>query len=220
MKSKSKFCEVIFAKSSHSLTKLRMQQGPAGIGVYICILEALYDEPDATLPCDYETIAFRFGLTTEQVRAVVEDYDLFKLSDDGLTFLCELLYSERHPKPKRTATTQSSNEIKEETILLPQIFNDPTVNSLPPLNYNQKVALEIQRFSSLSIKEQTDLLRNDAEWLKYTAMDFRINENELLKHLDNYEHACIVRNDIHYNCADLKYRFVMWVNDVLRSKEE
>ncbi len=221
MKTKSSFCQAIFAKSSHALSKLRMQHGVSGLGIYICIIEALFDEPEATLPRDYETLAFRFRLSTEEVRSVVEDFNLFEFSNDKSLFYSELLRSQRQPKRKRTTPTPTNDtKPEEETILLPQIYKDPTVQSLPPLTYDQKVALEIQRFMALSIKEQTDLLRNDPEWMKYTAMDFRITETTLLEYLIMYEDYCDTRKDVHYNCSDLKYRFTIWCNNYTRSLHE
>ena len=231
MKTKSIFCQAMFAKSSYALTKLRMTHGPAGLGIYMCVLEALFDEPSSILPRDYATLAFRFNISEELVKSVIEDFNLFALSDDGASFYCELLLQQRTPRPKSAPQpkqqlpsepqqTSEQSEQSEQAILIPQVYKDPTLNPLPPLTYDQKVALEIQRFSTMPIPDQVDLLRQDPEWLKYCAMDYRITEDELRAYLDRYETSCIDRNEMHYNIFDLKYRFSVWLNGIRRYEAE
>lgn len=233
MKNKSIFCQAMFAKSSHSLTKLRMAHGPAGLGVYMCVLEALFDEPEAMLPCDYDAIAFRFNLSAETVRSVVEDFGLFEIDRDSEQFYSELLRAERLPRKKKeknpvSEVTQSAEPAvspeqqpgQSEIVVLPPVYQDPTMKPLPPLTYNQKIALETERFSQLTAKVRIDLLRQDPEWLKYCALDYRIDNDTLLDFLDEYEEICTKNKVLHYTIFDLKYKFSLWLGPKTRSEQD
>ena len=202
MKSKS-FCQAIYAQSSHSLTKLRMVKGPMGLGIYMCIIEALFDEPNAKLPREYDVIAYRFGISEEDVRQVVEEFELFKFTDDGM-FYCELLSQQRQgksqnsdktkcPPPTQANNTESVCEIKEEKVT------------------------DIQSFHSLSPEDQFKLLRNDRHWFNKTLQTFEFeDDNELYDYIDLYEGACSENQIRHCDFTDMKHGFIIWLNSVFK----
>ena len=74
------------ARNSSKLIRLRMKHGAEGYGVYFMILERLRDEDGYSSPTDYDMIAFDLHVDTELVRAVVEDFGLFRKSEDGTRF--------------------------------------------------------------------------------------------------------------------------------------
>lgn len=190
---KSSFQQVIFAKSTHSLTKLRMSKGPAGLGVYMCVLEALFDESSAMLPKEYDVIAYRFGIDEEDVRSVVEDFELFDFTDDGM-FYCELLLARRNrPKRRRAADVQAEVQ--------------PEVDAAP---CNEQVAEPAR----ITVEGQADALRNDSEWIKRTAATFDIDELELGDYLAQYEGACAENHIIHCDMEDHKNSFILWLSSL------
>ena len=54
--------------------------------MYFMILERLRDEDGYSSPTDYDMIAFDLHVDTELVRTVVEDFGLFRKSEDGTRF--------------------------------------------------------------------------------------------------------------------------------------
>lgn len=74
------------ARNSSKLIRLRMKHGAEGYGVYFMILERLRDEDGYSSPTDYDMIAFDLHVDTELVRTVVEDFGLFRKSEDGTRF--------------------------------------------------------------------------------------------------------------------------------------
>ena len=76
----------INARNSSKLIRLRMKHGAEGYGVYFMILERLRDEDGYSSPTDYDMIAFDLHVDTELVRTVVEDFGLFRKSEDGTRF--------------------------------------------------------------------------------------------------------------------------------------
>lgn len=188
---KSTFCEAMFAKSTHSLTKLRMHKGCTGLGIYMCVLEALFDESTGMLPKEYDILAYRFGLTEDEVRDVVENYGLFEFTDDGM-FYCELLRAQRMPKPK----TNRNKPVPRQ----PERLEEPET----------VVAEEIEENSL----ERTALfLRSDTEWLNHTAEIFNVKtQKEFLCYLDEYLGICEEEQLITNNIDDMKKSCIMWLN--------
>ena len=68
------------ARNDIKLQNLLAEQGVAGIGVYWCIIEMLYEQ-GGTYPLAYKSIAFTLHTDEELIRAVIEDFDLFERSD-------------------------------------------------------------------------------------------------------------------------------------------
>jgi len=74
------------ARNDPKCVRLRMTTGAAGYGVFNILLELLGSEPSHTLPTDYEAIAWDEHLDAELIRQVVNDFDLFVVTDDGSQF--------------------------------------------------------------------------------------------------------------------------------------
>ena len=58
-----------------------MKHGMAGIGVYWCIIEMLYEEC-GFLPIDYDQISFDLRTTPELIKSVINDFELFDTEND------------------------------------------------------------------------------------------------------------------------------------------
>lgn len=70
-------------RNTSPILMLRMKLGLEGYGAYCMILERLRSENDYTGVRDYDMMAFDLRCDRELVRAVVEDFGLFDLSEDG-----------------------------------------------------------------------------------------------------------------------------------------
>jgi len=71
------FSHDFHARSDPKLIKLLMKEGVAGIGVFWCIIEMLYEQGGLIEVADYETIAFELRSDCELIKRVVENYGLF-----------------------------------------------------------------------------------------------------------------------------------------------
>ncbi|MBE6304515.1 MAG: DUF4373 domain-containing protein [Bacteroidales bacterium] len=191
---KSTFCETMYAKSSHLLTKLRMQKGCTGLGIYMCLLEALFDESTAMLPKEYDVIAFRFGLSEDDVRDVVENYGLFEFTDgnDSAMFYCELLRAERMPKPKKNRPCAIPQPSQPETVV---------AEIIKPATFDQAITT----------------IRSDIEWQKHTADIFNITDvDDVMLYFDEYLGVCEEKGYSSCDIVDLKNGFTMWLSPRLR----
>lgn len=69
------------ARHDPKLIKLQMKHGMAGLGVFWCLLEMLYEQ-NGELETDYDIIAFEMRSHSDLIKSVVQDFDLFVISDN------------------------------------------------------------------------------------------------------------------------------------------
>ena len=76
------FSHDFHARSDPKLIKLLMKEGVAGIGVFWCIIEMLYEQGGVMEVADYETIAFELRSDCDLIKRVIENYGLFIFDDE------------------------------------------------------------------------------------------------------------------------------------------
>ena len=74
------------ARNSDKLMKVRMKLGAEGYGIFFMLIERLREEEGYKSTIDYNTLAFDLRVDSEKIKQVVEDYDLFKFTEDGKYF--------------------------------------------------------------------------------------------------------------------------------------
>ena len=74
------------ARNSDKLMKVRMELGAEGYGIFFMLIERLREEEGYKSTIDYDTLAFDLRVEPEKVKQVVENYDLFKFTEDGKYF--------------------------------------------------------------------------------------------------------------------------------------
>lgn len=65
------------ARTDKALVRLAMVHGMAGIGVYWCIIEMLYEENGYILQSEYERISYELRVPIKLIKSVIEDFSLF-----------------------------------------------------------------------------------------------------------------------------------------------
>ena len=73
--------------------KLRAKLGWQAYGIYLAILQRLRSENDCTLELDYESLALSFWTDEDNLRAIIEDFNLFAINRQEGTFYSPLLDS-------------------------------------------------------------------------------------------------------------------------------
>lgn len=64
------------------MVALTMKHGMAGIGIYWCLVEMLYEE-GGYMPREYERITYELRSDTNVIRSVIEDFELFETDDEN-----------------------------------------------------------------------------------------------------------------------------------------
>jgi hypothetical protein len=75
------------SRNDRKLVKLAMRHGMAGVGVYWCIVEMMYEESGRIMLSECERIAFELRVQCDLVESVVHDFDLFIC--DEIAFVSE-----------------------------------------------------------------------------------------------------------------------------------
>lgn len=71
-----------YARSDKKLINLLRVQGMAGLGLYWCLVEMLYEENGWLKTADLESIAYDLRTNPEQINAMVKNFDLFFISGE------------------------------------------------------------------------------------------------------------------------------------------
>lgn len=74
------------ARNSDKLMKVRMKLGAEGYGIFFMLIERLREEEGYKSTIDCDTLAFDLRVEPEKVKQVIENYDLFKFTEDGKYF--------------------------------------------------------------------------------------------------------------------------------------
>ena len=82
MKKTFYFSHDYHARNDGKMVKLMMREGVAGIGVYWCIVEMLYEANGRLMRMECERIAFELRTDIERITNVVFNFDLFEYDDD------------------------------------------------------------------------------------------------------------------------------------------
>ena len=74
------------ARNSDKLMRVRMDLGAEGYGIFFMLIERLREEKDYKSVVDYKLLKFDLDADSEKIKQVVENYDLFKFTEDGKYF--------------------------------------------------------------------------------------------------------------------------------------
>lgn len=72
------------ARNDPKLQSVLMDKGIAGIGIYWCIIEQLYEQGGVLALSQCKSIAFALHVKVDEVKSIINDFDLFQ--NDGVNF--------------------------------------------------------------------------------------------------------------------------------------
>lgn len=118
------------ARNSDKIMKVRMKLGAEGYGIFFMLIERLREEEGYKSTIDYDILAFDLRVEPEKVKQVVENYDLFKFTEDGKYFysnsfnermeMMDVRAQQRKSKAKKAAEArwnkQTANTSNAETM--------------------------------------------------------------------------------------------------------
>jgi hypothetical protein len=82
-KMKEYFQHDLNSRNDRKLVKLAMRHGMAGVGVYWCIVEMLYEESNLIMRSECERIAFELRVQCDLVESVIADFELFECTENS-----------------------------------------------------------------------------------------------------------------------------------------
>jgi putative replication initiation protein len=130
--------------------KVRMKLGAEGYGIFFMLIERLREEEGYKSTIDYNTLAFDLRVDAEKVKQVVEDYDLFKFTEDGKYFysdsfnermeMMDVRAQQRKSKAKKAAEARW-NKQSEDTSNTQALLEQCSSNAQAMLNHANKIKL-------------------------------------------------------------------------------
>jgi len=108
------------ARNDRKLIKLASTHGMAGLGVYWCIVEMLYEEA-GYLPIEYDRIAFELRTDFDLVKSVINDFELFRIDEEKFwseTAICRLRLRMEKSEKAREAVQERWDRYRRNTDVL------------------------------------------------------------------------------------------------------
>ena len=98
------------ARNDPKLQSVLMDKGVAGIGIYWCIIEQLYEQGGVLSLAQSKSIAFALHVKVDEVKSIINDFDLFQ--NDGVNFWSDsvnarLIRRKEISERRRTAALRS-----------------------------------------------------------------------------------------------------------------
>ena len=98
------------ARNDEKLLAIRMRFGAEGYGIYFMILERLRDESDNMSIKDYNILAFDFRVSSDKVKSVIEDFELFEFTEDKKYFYSQRMMNNMKIKNEKSEKARLSAE--------------------------------------------------------------------------------------------------------------
>ena len=150
------------ARNSDKLMKVRMKLGAEGYGIFFMLIERLREEEGYKSTIDYDTLAFDLRVEPEKVKQVVENYDLFKFTEDGKYFysdsfnermeMMDVRAQQRKSKAKKAAEARW-NKQSEDTSNAQTLPKQCSSNAQALLNHANKIKLNKIKLNKIKLNK-------------------------------------------------------------------
>ena len=161
---KSYFSHDSNARNSDKLIKVRMGLGAEGYGIFFMLIERLREEEGYKSTIDYNILAFDLKVDPEKIKQVVENYDLFKFTEDGKFFysdsfnermeMMDVRAQQRISKAKKAARARW-NKQSEDTGNAQSMLKQCSSNAQVMLNHANKIKLNKIKQNKIKLNKTT-----------------------------------------------------------------
>ena len=155
--------------------KLRAKLGWQAYGIYLAILQRLRSEKDCTLELDYESLALSFWTDEDNLRAIIEDFNLFAINRQEGTFYSPLLdsmLSTLDPSLAQSRAPLSPEPMEEEVCEMTEEEDDFS-------DKNLECSVDECDFSAEECDFSDENLSVSDEKFDVTEKEFRVKEKEI-----------------------------------------
>ena len=155
--------------------KLRAKLGWQAYGIYLAILQRLRSEKDCTLELDYESLALSFWTDEDNLRAIIEDFNLFVINRQEGTFYSPLLdsmLSTLDPSLAQSRAPLCPEPVEEEVCEMTEEEDDFS-------DKNLECSVDECDFSAEECDFSDENLSVSDEKFDVTEKEFRVKEKEI-----------------------------------------
>lgn len=197
------------ARNDERMLALRMTLGAEGYGVYFMLVERLRDSHGYMSACDYDSISFDLRVDTEIIRQVVEDYNLFVLTDDGKFYSESLLRRvERMDKVAEKHRQAGRKGGRPRKVIVTDDNPICTVDTV----------FDLDKFNT-QFDEYTQDLKKPTVTRETICMKCHIDGATLDNHINVFKVECISRMTMHQSRRDLLNHFNDWLRKILEAEK-
>ena len=194
------------ARNDERIIRLRMKYGAAGYGVFFMVLERMRDATGYMCATDYNAISYDLRVDAELIRAVVEDFELFKFTDDHAFFysssmLRRMKQKDEVSRKRSEAGKRGGRPRKPKVIPSAPESDKPAKNSSPPADTQADIKALIGEHEQ-----------------ECMCMKFHINQAELSKRYAQFILDCQCRQTDHNDRRDAINHFNDWLRIVLEAE--
>ena len=207
------------ARNSDKLMKVRMKLGAEGYGIFFMLIERLREEEGYKSTIDYDTLAFDLRVEPEKVKQVVENYDLFKITEDGKYFysdsfnermeMMDKRAQQRISKAKKAAEARW-NKQSEDTSNAQALPKQCSSNAQALLNHANKIKLNKTKLNKIKLnKTKPEESKPDKELVTGGGS----TDNDVQELIEMYQENFGVCNPLVIN--DIQNSLTMFDKDVV-----
>lgn len=204
------------ARNDAKLVRLRRIYGIEGYGIFFMLLEVLREQTEFKLPLNsIEDLAYEWHVSKEKILSIVNDFDLFEITDNKF-FSPKLVlylqpYIEKSNRARKAALKRWDN-----------------ANALPEHNKSNASKVKKSKVKESKLKKSienkpinfSDL--ENTQWfesiLRY--LKNKISLNELKDYWQDYQNAMIADGDLYRDATEYRAHFRNWVKKQIESKKE
>lgn len=179
-----------------------MKLGAEGYGIFFMLIERLREEEGYKSTIDYDTLAFDLRVEPEKVKQVVENYDLFKFTEDGKYFysdsfnermeMMDVRAQQRKSKAKKAAEARW-NKQSEDTSIAQVLPEQCSSNAQALLNNANKIKLNKTKLNKIKLnKTKPEESKPDKELVTGGGS----NNNDVQELIEIYQENFGVANSI------------------------
>lgn len=208
MKSTAYFSHDYNARNDRKLVKLKVKHKMAGVGVYWCLVEMLFEENGRLSLSDIDFIADEFRTDPEIVESVIKDFELFEFDEDCFwsnSVMSRLeIRAEKSKKASDSVTLRWENERKnrekyERNTNVERTKNDRNTNKVKESKVNKSKIEEREETAPPSTPTEKYFIPPDPDLPK------KPKEGEKEKSSAKKEKEIIARAERVFSQSDLNY---------------
>lgn len=234
------------ARQDPKLQDLLMTHGVAGIGVYWCIVEMLYEQGGELPLSAIRQIAFSLHVKTAFVKSVISDFNLFYINKEILSsysvktrISSQIAISEKNRANanKRWRRQQSDNQSDTPQIDEDNNVCDRITTAMPIASSEDAVASKIDAIKRNKINnisttstykgngsdflEDVRKLQTEQIWLESVAIRNRLSVDEVKQRFPDFVNEWIANGaKPHRDIADIKSHFSNWLRIELAAEKK
>lgn len=232
------------ARTDPKLQEVIMTHGMAGIGVYWCIVEMMYEQ-GGRLPIRLiKTIAFNLHTSEEVVESIIKDFELFDISEDEfysrsaerrigqIKEKSEKAKQSINARWEKEKTKKEQDEYERNTDVIRTNYGcntnelqDEYERNTIKLNKNKRNIKEKDKkekaSSSLPLDGEIEDVKADNTWVDHICMNHHIIPAKLFTMLNDFKAECIANGiEKHRDIADVKSHINNWLRIQVNNKKK